>query len=66
MNSNISGVDDADLVLLVGCNPKKENPVLNARIGKAVRLNGLDVASIGPGNNLAYDYQHLGNSTKTL
>jgi predicted molibdopterin-dependent oxidoreductase YjgC len=36
MNSHIVGVDDTDLLLLVGTNPKMEGPVLNARIRKAV------------------------------
>lgn len=47
MNSRVSGIDDTDLLILVGCNPKSENPVLNARIKKAVSMNGLEVAIIG-------------------
>jgi NADH dehydrogenase/NADH:ubiquinone oxidoreductase subunit G len=35
MNSKIMGIDDTDLLLLVGCNPRLEAPVLNARIRKA-------------------------------
>ena len=66
MNSHIAGIDETDLLLMVGTNPKTECPVLNARIRKAVMVNGLDVAVIGPGNNLTYNYQHLGNSLKTL
>jgi NADH dehydrogenase/NADH:ubiquinone oxidoreductase subunit G len=66
MNSHIVGVDDTDLLLLIGTNPKLECPVLNARIRKAVTVNGLEVAVIGPANNLSYNYQHLGSSTQTL
>jgi NADH dehydrogenase/NADH:ubiquinone oxidoreductase subunit G len=62
MNSRITGIDDTDLLILVGCNPKVESPVLNARIRKAVGVNGLDVAIIGSAPNLTYDYSHLGNS----
>lgn len=47
MNSRVSGIDETDLLILVGCNPKSENPVLNARIKKAVAVNGLEVAVIG-------------------
>lgn len=47
MNSRVSGIDDTDLLILVGCNPRLENPVLNARIKKAVSENGLEVAIIG-------------------
>ena len=62
MNSKIQGIDETDLLILVGTNPKTENPVLNARIRKAVSINGLEVAVIGPANNLTYNYSHLGNS----
>ena len=34
-NSNIVGVEDADLVLLVGSDPRVEAPVLNARLRRA-------------------------------
>jgi len=62
MNSRIVGIDETDLMIFVGTNPKTENPVLNARIRKSVMVNGLEVAVIGPANNLAYNYTHLGNS----
>ena len=66
MNSRVSGIDETDLLILVGCNPKYENPVLNARIKKAVMVNGLEVVVIGSAPNLPYNYLHLGNSTDTL
>jgi NADH dehydrogenase/NADH:ubiquinone oxidoreductase subunit G len=66
MNSRITGIDDTDLLILVGCNPKFENPVLNARIKKAVSVNGLEVFIIGSAPQLSYNYTHLGNSTETL
>lgn len=66
MNSRIVGIDETDLLLMVGCNPRVEAPVLNARIRKAVDLNGLQVGVIGSAPNLAYNYTHLGNSPSTL
>ena len=66
MNSRVSGIDETDLLILVGCNPKLENPVLNARIKKAVTVNGLEVVVIGSAPNLPYNFLHLGNSTDTL
>jgi NADH dehydrogenase (ubiquinone) Fe-S protein 1 len=60
------GIDETDLLIMVGTNPKTENPVLNARIRKAIMVNGLEVAVIGPSNNFAYNYRHLGNSLQTL
>lgn len=66
MNSRVTGIDETDLLILVGCNPKHENPVLNARIKKAVSVNGLEVVVIGSAPQLPYNYIHLGNSTETL
>jgi len=66
MNSRIIGIDETDLLILVGCNPRIEAPVLNARIRKAVGVNGLQVAIIGSAGNYGYDYVHLGNTPKTL
>ena len=66
MNSRITGVEEADLVLLIGTNPKYEAPVFNSRIMKSVNHNNLKVALLGSSADLTYPYMHLGNSTKTL
>jgi NADH dehydrogenase (ubiquinone) Fe-S protein 1 len=66
MNSRITGIDETDLLILVGCNPRNESPVLNARIRKAVGVNGLQVAVIGSAPNLPYNYSHLGNTAQSL
>ena len=60
------GIDETDLLILVGVNPKIEAPVLNARIRKSVLLNGLKVGLIGSAPNLTYDYTHLGNTPLTI
>ena len=65
MNSRVRGIEDCDLLLLIGTNPKSEAPVLNARIRKAAK-NDLKVGLIGSPVDLTYDYEHLGNTTKTL
>lgn len=66
MNSTILGVEDADVLLLVGCNPKVEAPCFNSRILKCVRDLGLKVFTIGSPIDLPYNYVHLGSSTKVL
>jgi NADH dehydrogenase (ubiquinone) Fe-S protein 1 len=66
MNSRIRGVEDADVVLLVGTNPKIEAPVFNARIRKAVINNNLSVGLVGAPYDFAYNYDHIGTSTKAL
>lgn len=66
MNSRIAGIDEADLLLLVGTNPKQESPVLNARILRNIKNRNLKVFLIGTPVDLAYDYVHLGTSTKII
>ena len=65
-NSKIVGLDDCDLLLLVGVNPKTENPVINARIRKSKIVNGLEIAVIGSALNLNYEYTHLGTTPEEL
>ena len=59
-NSNIVGVEDADLVLLVGSDPRVEAPVLNARLRRACVAGGTAVASVGPHGDLTYPVEALG------
>ena len=65
MNSRITGTEDADLILLVGVNPRTDAPVFNARILKAVK-RGAKVFVVGSGMDLGYEYTHLGTTTRTL
>ena len=66
MNSGIAGVEDADLVLLIGTNPRFEAPVFNARIRKCNIHNECKVAVVGSKVDLTYDYEYLGDNTKVL
>ncbi len=59
-NSTIAGLDDCDALLLVGCNPRLEAPVLNARIRKSWLWRELKVGMIGEAADLTYPYEHLG------
>ena len=59
-NSTIVGMEEADLVLLIGTNPRYEAPILNARLRKGWIHNALDVGVLGPEVDLTYDYEHLG------
>lgn len=56
-NSRIEGLDAADLVLLVGTNPRYEAPIINARLRKNWLNNELNVAMIGEKVDLTYDYE---------
>ncbi len=66
MNSRLRGVEDADVLLLIGTNPKVESSVFNARIRKSVIKNNLQVGLIGSPYDLSYDYEHLGTTPKTI
>lgn len=50
-------MEQADLVLLVGTNPRYEAPLLNTRIRKAYVHNDLDIALLGPKVDLSYEYE---------
>uniref|UniRef100_A0A3B4ECB4 NADH-ubiquinone oxidoreductase 75 kDa subunit, mitochondrial n=2 Tax=Pygocentrus nattereri TaxID=42514 RepID=A0A3B4ECB4_PYGNA len=66
LNTCISGIEEADLLLLVGTNPRYEAPLLNARIRKSWLHNELQVALVGHEVDLSYSYNHLGDSTQVL
>lgn len=66
MNTGITGVEDADYLLLVGTNPRMEAPSLNVRIRKAVRHKGLKVANIGASADLTYPQTDYGNDATLL
>ncbi|SPF80544.1 NADH-quinone oxidoreductase subunit NuoG [Pseudoprimorskyibacter insulae] len=61
----IEDIDGADMILLIGTNPREESPVLNARIRKAW-ARGAKVALIGEQVDLTYDYTYLGNDRAAL
>jgi NADH-quinone oxidoreductase subunit G len=65
-NSTLMGVDEADYILLVGSNPRKEAPVLNARIRRNWLQRGVTVASVGPRADLTYETVQAGVSPKDL
>ena len=65
-NSTIAGIEDADVVLLVGTNPRLEGPVLNARLRKRWLAGALKVGVIGEQVDLTYPYEYLGSGPKSL
>ncbi|MEO0691691.1 MAG: NADH-quinone oxidoreductase subunit NuoG [Pseudomonadota bacterium] len=61
----VEDIDDAEAIMLIGCNPRAEAPVLNARIRKAWS-QGANVGVIGEAVDLTYDYAHLGTGPETI
>ena len=64
-NSTIAGIETADVVLLVGTNPRWEAPLVNTRIRKAVK-RGAKVFAIGDPVDLTYPVTWLGNDAGLL
>jgi len=67
-NSTIEGIDRADAFLVVGTNPRREAPVLNARILKRIRQSQArpPVGLIGEEADLTYACDYLGAGPETL
>src|SRR5216110_1320150 len=65
-NPTIAGLEQADALLIVGSNPRKEAAVLNARIRKRWRSGQLKIGLIGAKADLNYPYDYLGAGTDTL
>lgn len=65
-NSSIQNIDQADLVLLIGANPRLAAPVLNARIRANIVDRDLAVARIGEKADLTYQVEELGNNVDVL
>jgi NADH-quinone oxidoreductase subunit G len=65
-NATIPGIDEADGLMIIGANPRKEAPVLNARIRKRWRAGGIKIGLIGERADLTYDYAYLGAGPETL
>jgi NADH dehydrogenase (ubiquinone) Fe-S protein 1 len=67
LNTRLAGVEEADVLLLVGSNPRLEAPLFNTRVRKAWLHNDLRIGVIGaPHLDLKYDYEFLGESPKLL
>ncbi len=65
-NSTIAGIEQADALLIVGANPRKEAPVLNARIRKRYLKGNFPICVIGDVGDLTYKYESLGANPDVL
>ncbi len=63
--ATIEDIDNAQMIQLIGCDPRNEAPVLNARIRKAWS-NGAQIGLIGQPVDLTYDYEHMGDGRADL
>jgi NADH-quinone oxidoreductase subunit G len=65
-NTSIAGIEEADAILIVGANPRKEAPVLNARIRKTWLAREIPIGLIGTDADLTYAVTPLGSSPSLL
>ena len=65
-NSSINSIEESDLILLIGTNPRLEATLLNARIRKAYLNNKTEIYSIGDPGDLTYPFVFLGSNTSII
>ncbi len=65
-NSSINGIEESDLILLIGANPRYEATILNARIRKAYVNNKTKVISLNDVGDLTYPYENLDGQTQSI
>jgi NADH-quinone oxidoreductase subunit G len=58
-NTTIDGIDQSDAVLFIGTNPRRECPVLNARIRKRWNQGAFSAGLIGEPVDITYPYDHI-------
>jgi NADH-quinone oxidoreductase subunit G len=65
-NSTINGIEESDLIFLIGTNPRYEATILNARIRKSYLNNNTKIISLNDLGDLTYPYESLDGKTKSL
>ena len=64
-NTGILNIEESDLIILIGVNPKLEAPIINYKILKSYN-RGNDVYNIGDNINLNYPTNYLGKDINSL
>ena len=65
-NTSIAGIEQADVCVIIGSNPRFEASLVNARIRKAYRAGGIKVYHIGTPADLTYPHESLGDDVRIL
>jgi NADH-quinone oxidoreductase subunit G len=65
-NTTVAGIEQADICLLIGTNPRWEAPLVNARMRKRFLRGGFQVAAIGPTLDLTFPLEVLGEGGEAL
>jgi NADH-quinone oxidoreductase subunit G len=65
-NSGIAGIEKADVVLLIGTDPRREAAIVNARLRKRFLHGGMRIGAIGPALDLTVPVEMLGEGGDVL
>ena len=65
-NTTIAGIEKADVIVLVGTNPRVEAALVNARIRKTWLAKRIKIGVIGPQMDLNYPTKHIGTGPEAL
>ena len=65
-NSTIEGIEETDLLLLIGTNPRFEATILNSRIRKSYLKNKTEIFSLENIGDLTYPYKVLENDIEVI
>ena len=65
-NSKIKCIEESDLIILIGTNPRFEATILNARIRKAYVKNKTEIFSLNNVGDLTYPYKLINGDTETI
>ncbi len=65
-NTSIAGLEQADVILFIGANPRREAAMVNARIRKTYLKGNLNVYSIGSNADYNYPVYSFGNDPRVI
>jgi NADH-quinone oxidoreductase subunit G len=65
-NSGIAGIEQADVVLLVGTDPRREAAIISARLRKRFLHDGMRIGAIGPALDLTVPVEMIGDGGDVL
>ncbi|MFZ4542039.1 MAG: NADH-quinone oxidoreductase subunit NuoG [Rickettsiales bacterium] len=66
LNTGIAGLEQADVALFIGTDPRHEAPLANTRLRKAYLNNGMQAFNVGAAFDLTFPVTQLGDNPQIL
>lgn len=66
LGAPLTAFETADAVVLVGCNPRREAPLLNVRLRRGALKRNMLVLNLGAAADLTYRHTHVGDKASAL